>query len=297
MLLRLLLPAREETPTLAAPSLPDRSAAPDTTGVSGAPAPPPAPRTVISRSGITLRLVERPKLEALQRPLASAYTALESGARAGDPVAQYQLGLLLYACRDVPADARALEHAVDMLHQTHRSGQWDVDNPTDEERSLRRRYDECAGVPGDARGQYRDWLRSAADAGLIEAQLDLPRHLPPGEYCQFLEECTPRQRAAQLALQEEAVDYMTRAREAGSAMALWTFGAWYEQGEVLPRNDVEAYAHFLALDDIHAATGQSRRFDAMLASLRERLRPIDLETAKDRARELLTNPNCCVLTP
>jgi len=183
------------------------------------------------------------------------------------------------------------------MQQTHQRQGWDVGDPTEEERALRVTFDECAGVPQQARGEYRDWIKRAADAGLIEAQLDLPLHLPPGHWCQYLSDCTPEQRAAHEAMQQEAIDYIGRARDAGSADALWTFGAWYEQGEVLPENDVEAYAHFLALDEINAAAGNDRRFDQMLDQLRGRLRPIDLDRAETRARELLANPKCCVLTP
>jgi hypothetical protein len=256
-----------------------------------------APEPVVSRLGVPVHLVKRPSLRRLQQPYAAAYSRLEPAARAGDAVAQYQLGSLLYECRDVPADALSLEREVDAVHQTHRRDGWDVANPTDEERSQRQRFAECAGVPGDVRSQYRDWLKRAADAGLMEAQLDLPLRLPPGEWCQFLSDCSPQQRAKHEAMQKEALEYLGRARDAGSAQVLWTFGAWYEQGEVLPQNNVEAYAHFLALDEINAAARESQRFDAMLDALRKRLRPIDLDRAEARARELLSNPNCCVLTP
>ena len=121
--------------------------------------------------------------------------------------------------------------------------------------------------------------------------------LPPDDYCQFLAECTPEQRARQEALQVEAIDYTTRAREAGSVAALWTFGAWYAEGEVLPKNAIEAYGHFRALDQINAASQQSPRFGKLLANLKKTLRPVDIEAGEARARELLSNPNCCVITP
>jgi TPR repeat protein len=258
---------------------------------------PAAPQRVVSPSGIALHLVRRPALTVPDHPYSAAYQQLEPAARSGDPAAQYRLGLLLYECRDVPVDEATLGREIETVYQTRRRNGWDVDDPADEARTLRRRYQECAGVPGEARGQYRDWLRRAADAGLVEAQLGLPLHLPPGEYCQYWSECTPQQRVRQEALQQEAIDYLGKARDAGSAAALWTFGAWYAEGEVLPRNDVEAYAHFRALDEINAASGDPHRFSAMLDDLRGRLRPADLDQAEARARELLSGPNCCVLTP
>ena len=249
-----------------------------------------------SRLGVPVRLIKRASLRPAP-PYGAAYAKLLPVAQAGDANAQYSLGLLLYECRDIPADAPAMERVIDSVHQTHTRDGWDVGDPGEEERMLRSRFAECAGVPGEARSQYRDWLKRAADAGLVEAELDLPLRLPPGKWCQFLSECSPQQRAEQEALQKEAMDYVGRARDAGSAQALWTFGAWYEQGEAVPEDDVEAYANFLALEEINAAAGQPQRFGAMLEALRARLRPVDLDRAEQRARELLSNPNCCVLTP
>jgi hypothetical protein len=261
------------------------------------PTPQPAEKQVLSASGVTIRLLRRPSLNVPAPPYGPAYARLEPMARSGDKAAQYQLGLLLYECRDVPTDTATLEKTIERTYETRSRGGWDVDDPAGEDHTLRRRYEECAGVPAEQRGLYRDWLRQAADAGLIEAQLDLPRHLPPGEYCQYLSECSPEQRAKQEALDKEAVDYLGRARAAGSAAALWTFGSWYSEGDVLPQNNIEAYASFNALDQIFVADGQARRFDAMLSDLRSRMRPADIEQADARTRELLSNPNCCELTP
>lgn len=269
------------------------------TPIADTPAPERAqtaqPATV--SSGIPIRLIRRPPLTVPAPPYGPAYARLLPQAQAGDRTAQYRLGLLLYQCRDIPADPAALDRQVERVYETRRREGWDVDDPAAEEQSLRRQYAECAGVPEDARGRYRDWLKAAADAGLLEAELDLPLHLPPGDYCQYLSECSPEQRARQEALQQEAVEYFGRALDQGSAQALWTFGAWYSEGEVLPENDVEAYADFEALNQIFAAAGDPRNFDAILAELRGRLRPADLQQAEARAKEILSNPKCCVLPP
>jgi hypothetical protein len=257
----------------------------------------PVEQTVTVASGQSVRLIRRPRLGLPTPPYGPAYRELEPLARAGDKVAQYKLGLLLYECRDVPTDTASLEQEIESTYETRRRGGWDVDDPASEEQSLRRRYGECEGVPPAARGQYRDWLKQAADAGLMEAQLDLPRKLPPGNYCQFLSECPPDQRAKQEALDQEAVDYLGRARDAGSVMALWTFGAWYTDGDVLPQDYVEAYADYSALQQVLAAAGEDQRFDAILADLRSHLRPADLEQAQSRTQQILASPNCCVLTP
>ena len=264
------------------------------------PAPQPAQITVKevkSASGVTIRLQRRPRLSVPAPPYGPAYAELEPAAKAGDRPAQYRLGLLLYECRDVPADKAGLEQTIEHTYETRRRGGWDVDDPANEEQTLRRRYAECDGVPAEQRGQYRDWMKQAADAGLMEAQLDLPLHLPQGEYCQYISECSPEQRATQEGLDHEAVDYLGRARDEGSATALWTFGSWYAEGDVLPQNNVEAYASFSALDQVFEAAGEQKRFDVMLADLRSRMRPADLAQADARTRELLSNPQCCALGP
>jgi hypothetical protein len=291
-----LIPARDPRPEQP-PSIADRPA-PDP-GLAPADAPaeekPTVTEVTTSRLGVTVQLVKRPRLRP-KPPFGPAYAELEPAARAGDVDAQYALGLLLYECRELPADSAMLEQQIDQMHQTHSRDGWDVGNPAMEEQALRSRFADCAGVPTQARGEYRDWLKRAADAGLVEAQVDLPLRLPPGRWCQYLSDCSAEQRAQHEAMQQEALDYTGRARDAGSAEALWTFGAWYAEGEVLPQDDVEAYAHFLALDEIGAAAGE-QRFERMLDSLGPRLRPVDLDRAEARARELLANPKCCVVTP
>jgi len=57
-------------------------------------------------------------------PYAAAYARLIPAAQAGDANAQYGLGLLLYECRDIPADAPTLEREIDAVHQTHSRDGW-----------------------------------------------------------------------------------------------------------------------------------------------------------------------------
>lgn len=284
----------ELAPDAASPAAADAMADP-VTAEPAVPGPPPVQELVVE-SGIAIHLQRRLPLRKPDPPYGPAYAALAAAAGEGDHPAQYRLGLLLYECRDVPEDAAELARQVDRMYQTRKHNGWDVPQPADEEKTLQRRHAECAGVPQDQRLRYRDWLQQAADAGLLEAQLDLMFHLPQGEYCQFIEDCTPAQRTQLEALQQEALDYVGRAREAGSAQALWTYGAWYMNDEVLPPDPVEAYAHFRALDQVFAAAGEQRRFGAMLDSLKARLRPVELDRAEGRARELLSNPACCILT-
>lgn len=256
------------------------------------PAPPPVIDALSSR-GVPFRLQRVPALRTPEPPYGPAYAALLADAEAGEPQAQYLLGLLLLECRDLPESTEALEAQVESVLQTHQRGQWAVEDPQTEAAELRRRHGLCAGVPDAARQGYRDWIRRAADAGLVEAMLKMQYALPQAEYCQYLWQCSPKQREFQAGLQQEALRYAERAREQGSADVLWSFGAWYLNDEVLRPDDVEAYAHFLALSEVHAAAGREARFGAMLAGLEERLRPVDLERARERADALLANPACC----
>lgn len=292
------LTGRAPAPESPLPANAEPSAQPSAPEPAGEPAKPGSVVIdAVTQDGIVLHIVKPAALLRPAAPYGPAYAALLPQAEAGDLPAQYQLGLLLYECRDAPADEAALEREVEDIHQTRRRGAWDIDDPDTEAKQLRQQYADCAGVPTEARGRYRDWLRSAADAGLLEAQLDMMYHLPQREFCQYLYQCTPEQRTAQAALQAESLHYLTLARDAGSVSALWTFGAWYQGDEVLPVNDVEAYAHYYALDQIQAAAGADRRFGAMIRSIRGKLRPVDLAQAEARAAELLSNPRCCVLTP
>jgi TPR repeat protein len=265
------------------------------------PAAPPKPQPIVihavTQNGVAVRIVKPVPLKRPQAPYAADYAALLPLAHGGDVPSEYLLGLLLYECREAPVDDAALEREAEKIHQTRRRGSWDIDDPEIETRQVRELYADCAGVPVEARGHYREWIKSAADAGLLEAQLDVMYHLPQGEFCQYLYQCTPAQRKDQAALQAESLHYMTLARNAGSVSALWTFGAWYQSDEVLPVSDVEAYAHYYALDQIQAAAGIDRRFGPMIQSLKAKLRPADLGQAEARATELLSNPRCCVLTP
>lgn len=251
----------------------------------------------VTERGIAIRITQRPALREPAPPYGAAYRELLPLAEAGDAAAQYRLGAALQFCRDTPEDAATLDAVIDRMHQTRELDGWPVDDPTVSEKLLRASFESCEGVPQAARADGRRWVKTAADAGLLEAQLRLMFMLPKSEYCQFLWQCSPQQRAFQEELQREALYYLDRARAAGSAEALWTFGHWYTSEEVLPRDDVEAYAHFRALDQIMAASGGERRHARMVQELRSRLRPVDLERGEARADELLSNPLCCQLTP
>jgi len=228
-------------------------------------------------------------------PFGPLYAALIGPAEAGDVDAQYRLGEVLYQCRAVPEARTDLETQVENILQTRTHGQWDVDDPVAEVAELRRVQAACAGVPESARQDYRGWIGKAADAGSLQAMLRMPYVLPQAEYCQYLWQCSDAQREFQAGLQAEALHYTELAREAGSADALWSFGGWYMSDEVLPTNDIQAYAHFLALADVYAAAGQPDRFERMLVNLRTRLRPVDAAEAERLADQLLANPRCCTL--
>lgn len=269
---------------------------PASEAVDAAPAGPPPPVELVSPSGVRIRVQRLPRIDTPEPPYGPKLAALNTAARAGDVIARYRLGLMLYQCRDVPADEAGLRRTIEEIHQTRSRGGWDVADPAQEDQALRTAYGHCAGVPAESRLRYREQMRAAADAGLIEAQLNLMFHLPPGEYCQYLQDCSPEQVQRMNALRDEARLEVGKALQGGSVEALRTVGGWFLNEEMDTPDPVEAYAHFSAYDQVQQAAGRERELTAMLDGLRGRLRPVDLERAEARARELLSNPRCCVLT-
>jgi TPR repeat protein len=243
---------------------------------------------------ITVR--QRPRIATLAPPYADKLQAIKAGVDAGEPVARYQAGLALYECRDVPVDDKGLQAEVEEIHQTRKHQGWEVSDPATEERALRAGYKACLGVSTEERDKFRDYLKSAADAGLLEAQLDLMYHLPKGEYCQYIEDCPPKAVAAMSALREEAKTYVQKALDGGSVEAMRTMAGWNLNEEMGTPNEIEAYAYFDAYDQVQKAFGQEREVVAMLKGLKKRLRPVDLDQAAAKTKELLSNPNCCLLT-
>lgn len=286
---------KKENPvkSLSEPTFTD--AAPDSVSVQ---APLPDRRVIEARtrSGIAVRLIHPPRIEPPEVPYGPKYEALLLSAAEGQAVAQYRLGLMLYACRDIPADELALSQHISLMYQTRRIDGWDVDDPGQEEGGLRQDFADCRDVPAEARVDYRKWLLHAADLGLIEAQLNLMFHLPKAEYCQFIENCTPEQARLMESLRDEARKYVSRARDGGSVEALRTMGGWALNEEMGTIDEIEAYAYFSAYDQIQQALHNERELGAMLESLRNKLRPVDLDQAERQAVELLSNPNCCVIT-
>ncbi|MGB0956191.1 MAG: hypothetical protein ACPGZP_09360 [Panacagrimonas sp.] len=248
-------------------------------------------------SGQRIRLHQRESLRRPDPPFAERYPALLSQAESGGHGAQMQLGLMLYDCRNMPEALAELEQKIDVLYQTRQLDGWDISDPKLEEALLRAKHADCAGIPQQARGEYRQWIRRAAENGLMEAQLRLMYHLPPGEYCQYIEQCTPQQRELMAALRQEAKDYVYSAKQAGSVEALRTIAGWHMNEEMAPPDFVQAYAHFLAFDQIMSAAGRDARVEVMLASLEQKLRGVEIEAARALAAQILANPSCCVMTP
>lgn len=257
-----------------------------------------APRVIeaVSSSGVSLRVTRSPRIEPPGPPYGLAFERLRAGAETAPPATQYQLALLLYRCRDAASDEGDLARQIDQLYQTRRSRGWDVEDPAQEELQLREDYSACAGITAAERQDYRLWMQRAAERGLMDAQLNLMFHLPKADYCQFIHDCTASQLALMATLREEARAQVAKALAAGSVEALRTVGGWALNEEMGAPDEVEAYAHFSAYDQIQQAVGRERELTAMLSGLRSRLRPVDRERAEARAKELLSNPSCCVLT-
>lgn len=261
---------------------------------SGDPEAPPVIEA-LSEGGTPLRIRELSRVAVPKPPYLPHFQALRPGAEGADPISQYALGLMLYRCREVPATAEDLQAQVDRMYQTREVDGWPVDDPETEALTMRQAYQNCDGIPAAERRDFRQWMQRAAESGLLEAQLNLMFHLPPGEYCQFLSDCSEAQKQMMEALREEARVQIGRALDAGSVEALRTLGGWAINEEMGPVDPVEAWAMFSAYEQLMSAAGEGGEVRRMIESLEPRLRPIDLEQGRARVEELLNNPNCCLL--
>jgi hypothetical protein len=270
---------KQATPTL----LPARH----TIEISAFPGASPLPRRIVMS-----RLPDPPAGSAEK-----FIDALLPVAERGDTTAAYELALVLGECARVPMDAGELERRIADIKRKRVDIDTRVRYPRQMEKDLRRRFERCREVPAAQRDTYYDWLRRAADGGLLDALENFPLFTPPGDICREYEfsRCSAEQQKASRAAREVIGHYLLAARDAGSVNALWQLGAAYRQGELFPADDTAAYAHLLAYERAVHALGAADRVAAEVKSLSAHLSADAREKGRQQARALLANPNCCVL--
>ncbi len=230
-------------------------------------------------------------------PAAKLVDGLLPVAENGNAMAAYELAVVLNDCSQIPADASELEQRIADLKRKRVDIDTPIHHPKEMERDMRHQFDRCQGIPADRRGQYYDWLRRAADGGLLDALENFPLFVPPGDICREYEfsRCTADQQSTSQAARQIIGHYLLAARDAGSVNALWQLGAAYTQGELFPVDDVAAYAHLLAYERAGHAFGIADRVAAEVRNLAARLSADAREQGRQQARALLANPQCCVL--
>lgn len=211
----------------------------------------------------------------------------------GDPVAAFQLSELLTECRGAHESEAELEEAIAHARKTLEIRKptftWIARGPQDLERaihtSLLTPYEKCLGLGGAEKEEAEEWLRIAADAGIVKALTSYSR--------QFADDY------------KTAAKYLTKAWEAGDAKALTGLTsvystAWYQLRErgSPPGNLVRAYASFYAYykllgasQERHTAGGLMRAVNAIEGNLSAD----EIKEGRRRAQQMIVNnENCCL---
>ncbi|TBR13184.1 MAG: hypothetical protein EPO46_03215 [Lysobacter sp.] len=177
---------------------------------------------------------------ALGGPINSSarFAALRDRAKT-DPGVAYPLALLLHQCRQMSETLDAIAEANEV-----RSGKQDVAAMMDRADALQA---QCAHIPAQELGSYRKLIQSAADAGIVDAQVDYAT-LVSAEFngmhvIRDSEEITE--------FKKKSIGYLNRAVRAGSAKAMQNLAFAYADGVLAKRDPLQAYAYAFAFTRAH----------------------------------------------
>lgn len=259
------------------------------------------------RSGVTVCIHAKPDLMlSMIPPLGPRYAEVLPLAQKGNPEAQFKLAVILNQCTNTPATAAALKTTVATALKTRRYlGGTRVEEPKSFERQLRQEHVDCEGVDPAQRGRSRAWAKSAAAAGLMDAQESLMLMTRPGNVFYLSKRDTKENNIVDAAHHKDTMNALVAARDAGSVDAMLTLGGRYAQDD---RDDppwereyfdpMKSYAHFAAFDQVQQAIGGKRReplkgtwVGDIYASLTAQQRV----TAEALAKTFVANPRCCVV--
>lgn len=276
--------------------------------VPPAPSPSPVkPRPAPAHSGFDPYATQAPKPPRLARREVRSRSQLPVGAlhafyaeqyavaRRGDADAIYQLGLVLKECKGFDATPQALQTSIARVYRTRQFSGMAVD-PQWAAGELQRRYQRCEGIAADARERYYEVMTRAADRGSIEALEAMVFQMPPDDICREreLRHCDHSARRHTFDLRTNQASWLKKAQEMGSLKALWLLGAAYMNGEMFERDLRQAYIYMRAYQMVSEQFGIDVQARALIADLRQRLRPAEFAEAEASAKALMANPNCCV---
>jgi len=211
-------------------------------------------------AALAITLLFNPSHVQPQTPQNSIDPELIAKARAGDTEAQFQLGELYQAGRDVP---QSYERAANWYRQAAEQGHEMA------QLFLAALYDHGQGVTQDYAQAFL-WYRKAAEQGNPIAQYNLGQHYSDGHG-------VPQDFA-------EAANWDRKAAEQGLAMAQEFLGISYRLGRGVPQDNMAAYIWL----DIAAARMQKPDLDTVIKVrdvVAAELTPSELANAQKQAAE------------
>ncbi len=265
-------------------------------------------RRQLRKSGVEVCIYSKPDLMlSISPPLGPRYAELLPLARKGNAEAQFKVAVIVNQCSNTPATPELLKSTIATALKTRRYlGGTRVEEPKSFERQMRQEYADCEGVDPADRGRSREWARSAADAGLMDAQESLMFMSRPGSVFYLWKRDTKEHNTLDTTHYKATMTALVAAREAGSVEALLTLAGRYAQEHIdnppWEREYFDAfksYAHFAAYDQVQQAVGGKRREPVkgtVAGDMYRRLTPERRVAAEALAKTFLANPRCCVLT-
>lgn len=213
---------------------------------------------------------------ASRSDIASTYDQLKQMAESGNGDASYQLYEDLRRCSMIDLRAGAMER---MASQSGEAG----DALAQASQAIGDDLQACKGITPDQASQYADWLKRAARDGQTQAKSEF--------YTVLAEFDDPRvaiDRAEELAqLRQEAARHLTDAAARGHQDAIGRLADFYENGGIVSRNLVEAYAYTSLMNELRGGPGWAGNLDRIATQLSAE----ELERARRRAEQL--SRICC----
>lgn len=220
------------------------------------------------------------QIESVKTPIGDARTVVEKLrplAEAGDARASLLIYMKLSECGRLPNMA-AIEETAAILEKAGASG---VQYVRDQERNRK----DCESVAGTehTRGQ---WLERAADAGDVNAQL-----LFAADASSVLNGASGmlRDPDAVKKYKAKAAAFMTGLASRGNRIAMMQLAGEYEEGVILPKDSMRAYAYYRAMEIAQPGSVSAE----LLTAQASKVPPGQIGKAEALAREIYSA--CCRL--
>ena len=256
--------------------------------------PPLNPDLDVDTAVSALQIASLERIDRPPGPFHAFVAELTSRAASGDARAAYQLFLAYDYCRIQPSTQGSLDSAIAKASTDRIYLDNELFDPLPRIEALQAGFEYCRGAPTENPEQVHEWLRVAARAGLLPAQLTLGTTPPPGDFDLASEGPEERKRIAEA--RAEGMRWRQAAADAGSVEAYSWLAHSYHRGVMVERDAVKAYAYQLAAVEARRAAGDARRMHAeFLANLGAELHGYQIEEAERLAAAILASPECCKL--